>query len=465
MYAITSPGRWLCALFAVNPNEIGIFAKVALAVALVLTIATGVFTYLQSRHDGGGDMRNRIVGARVMLAGYDPYTFVWQPGMPEEWHDPVRALSRDPRLPRLTTTPPTLWFYASIANLPNAWIRKLAFAVQWAALLGSVCLLVRTLPTQRLRVLFLLGVVFFFILSDFWRADLHLGQLFVIQLLPMSFAVHCCVRRGLDSIPAGLAFGLLALIRPNLLLFVPAFLILGCWRNTAATIGVFVVGVLAPTPFMNSTTWPSYFAMGESFYLAQWNPESLPDAPPMVKIERGTRVDGFVYELTPNTVSTSSSFPVLYEKIRGRAHLPLVDLGLVCKATLALIGAFLLTLLLIRRSSYSGRPALALIVTLTLMTEFFLPHRWHYADMMELVPLALLLPTLLDEKQPAYVALFLVLLGLTVGAMGQVTLPLYLTRVMRSWLVMGTLVALAVRLWLRTKSRIDDPLTPNLEPL
>ena len=34
-------------------------------------------------------LRSRVVGLRVMLAGYDPYTFVWQPEMPEQWLDPV----------------------------------------------------------------------------------------------------------------------------------------------------------------------------------------------------------------------------------------------------------------------------------------------------------------------------------------------------------------------------------------
>ena len=38
---------------------------------------------------GGVDFRNRVVGSRVLLEGHDPYTFVWQPGMPEELLDPI----------------------------------------------------------------------------------------------------------------------------------------------------------------------------------------------------------------------------------------------------------------------------------------------------------------------------------------------------------------------------------------
>src|SRR5437899_1372777 len=55
----------------------------------VVTLLVGASTYRDVCTYPGDDLRNRVVGARVMLAGYDPYTFAWQSGMPEELLDPV----------------------------------------------------------------------------------------------------------------------------------------------------------------------------------------------------------------------------------------------------------------------------------------------------------------------------------------------------------------------------------------
>src|SRR3954470_14128773 len=67
---------------------------IALAIGSGLTDVTGTY--------GGIDVRNRCVGARVLTAGMDPYTFRWQPGMPDTLLDP-RHPAEVPRV----TVPPT----------------------------------------------------------------------------------------------------------------------------------------------------------------------------------------------------------------------------------------------------------------------------------------------------------------------------------------------------------------------
>ena len=86
--------------------------------------------------------------------------------------------------------------------------------------------------------------------------------------------------------------------------------------------------------------------------------------------------------------------------------------------------------------------AFALSVVLALNTEFFLPHRWGYADVMQLAPLALMLPTLLREEQTSWLGVIVV--GLLSGPLGQQFVSLHVATVLRSWVVMGGLTVLAI---------------------
>jgi hypothetical protein len=94
---------------------------------------------------------------------------------------------------------------------------------------------------------------------------------------------------------------------------------------------------------------------------------------------------------------------------------------------------------------------------LSLNTEFFLPIRWGYADMVLLAPLALLLPDLLGLKEKQQWLLVVVLFGLLSGPLGQLLISLDVATVLRSWVVMGALTILV--LW-RAEPRerpVDTP--------
>src|SRR5207249_2402179 len=100
---MNSPAFFLWRLFGLEPAQLTPIERTLLRVALFVGLCALIWTYRDMRTYSGDDLRNRVVGARVMLAGYDPYTFVWQPGMPEEWLDPVYD-----NVHRLTVSPPTL---------------------------------------------------------------------------------------------------------------------------------------------------------------------------------------------------------------------------------------------------------------------------------------------------------------------------------------------------------------------
>ena len=151
----------------IDPGALAPLERALFTVAVVLAFFTAGLTLLDAARYCGVDFRNRVVGARVLLRGENPYTFRWRPGMPDELLDPVFD-TRTP-LHRLTVPPTTLCLFVPVAGLPYLALRLLSWAAEWSALLASVALLARTVPGQRLRFYFLLASGYFFVPAYFWR--------------------------------------------------------------------------------------------------------------------------------------------------------------------------------------------------------------------------------------------------------------------------------------------------------
>jgi hypothetical protein len=217
-------------------------------------------------------------------------------------------------------------------------------------------------------------------------------------------------------------------------------LLAGYWRTACTILGAFGLAVLATLPWTNSATWTNYLAAGDKFYLLSWNREALPPLPPL---DHEGPVEGEEFRI-PRWERASSTFSELYRRLRQKFALPLLDLGVASKFLMVSLGIALLGLAFVGRRSRSPHTTLALIVTLSFDTEFFLPQRWAYADVMLLAPVALLLPALFEENRLASTALLIVLLGLVIGLTGSNFIGSYLATVLRPWLVMGAATALVL---------------------
>lgn len=79
------------------------------AIGFIVDLQT-TFTYI------GTDLRNRVVGARLVIEGIDPYFFKWTPVWSERFCDPLD----DPNnlLSRVSVPPTVLALHSVIARLP-----------------------------------------------------------------------------------------------------------------------------------------------------------------------------------------------------------------------------------------------------------------------------------------------------------------------------------------------------------
>jgi hypothetical protein len=449
--------------FKITPHNLTHFERLIFSVAIILVAGTAFLTFTDVLRYAGLDFRNRVVGARLLLRGENPYTFTWQPEMPEELLDPTF----DPVTPlhRLTVPPTTLCLYLPVAWLPYRALRLLSWALEWGALLVSVSLLGRMLPRPRLRFFFLLIVAFFFIFSDFWRMHLERGQVYVFHLLMLGVGMWLIHRHGMDSWRAGIAFGLAAALRPNFLLLAPAFLVLGRWRTGAGIVASSVAAVLLTFPLAPPAYWRSYVDVGDAYYLYSWNPEAVTpyQPPPAPAIVEG-------YDFNSKLFGThSTSLCAAYRRYSS----VLLDMGRISKGLLLVEGLVLLGLLYWRRQRGPRRLALGLIAVFLVIGEYLLPHRWVYTDVMFLLPLCLLLPALRRSLPFTLVPAGAVMLGLILGQGLWVSVdllplpttliwaePTYLLTIARSVLVMGGLTDIALVAWAGQLRPPSAPVAP-----
>jgi hypothetical protein len=288
------------------------------------------------------------------------------------------------------------------------------------------------LPEQRHRTVFLIGATLFVIVTDVWRLHVERGQIYVFHLLALSIAIYCSRSGLVDSPAAGVALGALCLLRPNWLVLAPALLVLRQWRCAGSLAATAVVGGALTFAVLPASSWQNYLDVGDQYYRLIQDWESVPDRPAPTDHRWA---EGVNFDCALRNVA-SSSFAIVWRIMHERYGLPMVDLALVSKLMLGGLAVVLLAFLGRRR----GESAFALMIVIGMDTEFFLPHRWGYADVMLLAPLALLLPSLMQNPT----ARGIVVVGLICGTLGQPLIGLQTATILRSWLVMGVLTGLAL---------------------
>lgn len=106
----------------------------------------------------GTDLRNRVVGARLMLEGIDPYFFKWRPGLSERFYDPLDIPIEF--LSKLSVPPTVLVLHSIIAGLSYMQQKLIWLIVQWSALIGTILIFLKNSNSQ-LKTASILTVSFF----------------------------------------------------------------------------------------------------------------------------------------------------------------------------------------------------------------------------------------------------------------------------------------------------------------
>jgi hypothetical protein len=381
-------------------------AALALAIACEAAFAQAVVSWGDVRHLPGVDLRARVVGTRMALAGQDPYFGRQDPTAPDELWDPLRPAT----VSRCTYSPAVLLFYAPLASVRYR-VQRLAWAaLEWLALGLSVVCLGFCLTRRSDRAIWLVAAALLFVATNFWRIHVERGQYYVFVLAAWSLAWWLVQRwpgRSGETLAGG-ALGVAIAFRPTAIVMLAPLLLLRQRRVAVVSLvsAAFVVGVSAA--FFGLGSWSQFFRAGAVWERAVIGIDSL--STPFVeravadgyRLTRvlpsgmdNTAIAGWLGDIRPLTLATARTARLAFGALLA---------GVIALVTLRHRG---------RARASQRRQAFLAAFSLAVLADLALPVRYGYADVLWLAPLALALP--LWSRGVGLPSAAFVLLGLLLG--------------------------------------------------
>jgi len=202
------------------------------------------------------DLRNRIVGARLLDSGHPPYFYKWQQG-----DDPKFFDFFDYKYPgtvyKVTATPFMLELHKPLANHEYSYITKLWNNIQIACLILMFLLFYfKTKESDKRLLTFLTCSIFF--LSQFLGDHIYAGQIYLIYpfILLVTYLL-ASTKINIFQICSGFILGLFIFARPTFVLISIPLLFCKKYNIFIAGLCGFILGLIIA--FHNSSLWLSYF--------------------------------------------------------------------------------------------------------------------------------------------------------------------------------------------------------------
>ena len=314
---------------------------------------------------GAIDLRNRVVGTRVLLDGKDPYFFKWDDNTPEYFVDARDIYSNFP-MSRLTVPPSVLLLHSPFASIPYKTQQILWAFIQWILLLVSILLLADIARSKiQKKIIWIVGLLFI-AGSFFWRMHVSIGQNYILYtfliilsfwLAKQKFKTHYFL--------SGFILGITTAFRFPVLLFAIPFLIQKKWRIiTGGITGIIIV--FSSTFFVaNIGIWKSYFAslkFHEQFHLSILEP--------IYGLHPNSVIDGIKNAVfSANLPRADSSFQDIFRRyLNIKVHSQTLEISLI------IILIVIIFFLYKNRSEKKSMEYLFFVgVALIFISEYFLP--------------------------------------------------------------------------------------------
>ena len=371
-----------------NQEHVSKFLNILLMLAILIAILGFIADLKNTLVYGGIDLRNRVIGARLLIDGIDPYYFHWHPGLSELLADP----NHDPNsiVSKVTVTPTALTLYSVIARLPYFYQRLLWLFAQWVLLLISIVIFAKTSQKKFQEKLIIVIGLLFFSGSYFWRLHVERGQIYILYAFLLTLAYWLARQSSKYSqILGGVFIGFTVMLRPYTIFLSIPFLIYKKWNLVVGGMIGIVSGFLVSFIFADLSTWQSYFSAMKIHGRINSGLLKLPD----------TAVREYPQEIE-GMKNLSSALTLPNYDIGFAINLKFLppDLNLLINTIIMLggISIIMMTFLNIKKHHHDqsiSTEMLFLIGTLiVLVSEYFTPSsRNSYVDIQWLVPLSLVI--------------------------------------------------------------------------
>lgn len=203
-------------------------------------------------------MRNRVVGARNLLEGNDPYYTKWTQETPDYFVDGRDYFYGLP-VSRCTVTPSFLLLHAPFAEVFYKTQQYIWMALQELMLFFCIYYFAKS-SKERYKILLIVGLMFF-IGSYFWRFHVANGQIYIlfVFMITIAYIIAKSAKKHADFW-SGFILGLTTTWRPPMLLMGFPLLIYRKWKMIVGGIIGILFGFLSSLLISDLTTWQNYFS-------------------------------------------------------------------------------------------------------------------------------------------------------------------------------------------------------------
>jgi hypothetical protein len=198
------------------------FRRVIAIITILLVAGSVVKSIYYTVNYGGVDLRERIVGARMIPLHKSPYLDRWSPGQSERLIDP--NLKRQDSLNGVTVAPGSLYILYLFSGLSYFSIRILWMFFQYACLAYIFLYFFFNTDDSRKFLVLVISSVFFFS-SSFWFLHIERGQMYIFYAFLFTLAYQFCSKqKKLGFFLTGFTMALAIYCRPNFVVLTSLFL-------------------------------------------------------------------------------------------------------------------------------------------------------------------------------------------------------------------------------------------------
>lgn len=384
---------------------------------LLATLACGA-CFVNIRHSwndvreyGGTDLRVRITGARALMRGINPYTIEDTPDLDPALRDPDQH-----GLSRCTYPPTLLLFYSPMCSMPYPSLRSVWALLEWCAFVSSIFLLAACVRSGPPRFWFIITAAGVFGSSAFWRLHVERGQYYVFVVLLISAGMFLLLNTRYSLI-AGLFWGAAICLRPTTVLLLLPWL--ACFRQkfVAGAVLFSMLAVSSATIAGKPGYWLDFLRLTGSWELLLLENQT-DEATPVSSSDQNIQgqsvlrpTDGYQPAVLEGHAA-NLTFSSLSRSVQSTLDIRISPVVVSGTGKFIWMTVIVTIWLLKAQRSHTDQSSTGISfpgttitenrlltgICLALVTDYFLPIRVEYADVMFLLPLALIIPRLMDPE-------------------------------------------------------------------
>ena len=191
----------------------------------IMVLAHSAYFDFRNAKINSSDLRNRVVGSRLINDGISPYFYKWKSTDPIRYYDPENFDHL--KVSNMTATPFFHQLIHPLAEMPQWKISRWWCAIQYLLFFAMVGMALILSYTNRQKGMVLIFSILF-LLTDAWKMNVSNGQCYLFFPF-LAMLIYFILQKGRSMIwapVAGLLSIVLVLTRPNALIFFIPFVFL-----------------------------------------------------------------------------------------------------------------------------------------------------------------------------------------------------------------------------------------------